>query len=149
MELLAVGDLWVFLLIFPATNTTSDEARLSLVHVGELVPYTGPLCRQGAFLCRKHSPLFFLLLPFLSKKPASMTMFWSCVPPQICDSDFAPQLCYHTQTSSSTCSLLKLCAVVYLPLFGKPEYSLVHGLLQHVLPLYLHCFLLHFDTILS
>lgn len=96
MELLAVGDLWVFLLIFPATNTTSDEARLSLVHVGELVPCPGPLCRQGAFLCRKHSPLFFLLLPFLSKKPASMTMFWSCVPPQICDSDFATALLSYT-----------------------------------------------------
>lgn len=55
-----------------------------------------------------------------------------------------PQLCHRTQTSSSTCSLLKLWAVVYLLLFEKSECSLFHGLLQHVLPLYLHCFLVYF-----
>lgn len=95
----AVGNLCVILLKFPAqsrtiTNTTS--ARLSLVHIGELVSYAGPLCRRGTFLCSKYSSLFFLSLPFLSKQPASMTIFWSHVLPQIWDSDYATALLSYT-----------------------------------------------------
>lgn len=98
IEVLAVGDLWMLLLKFPAqsrTITNTRSGRLSLVHIGKVVPYTAPLCRQGTFLHRKHSS-FFLSLPFLSKKPAPMTIFWSCVLPQIWDSDYATALPSYT-----------------------------------------------------
>lgn len=89
----------MFLLKFPAqsrTITNTRSARLSLVHIGELVSYAGLLCRQGPFLCSKHSSLFFFSLPFLSKQPASMTIFWSRVLPQIWDSDCATALVLYT-----------------------------------------------------
>lgn len=120
MELLAAGNLWVLLLIFPAqsrnaTNTTLDQPGF---HWCTLVSWFHTLdhcADKEHFFAENTAPCSFCCcLSF----PKSLHP-WPCSG-HVCHLRsgilILPQFCYRTPTSSSTCSLLKLCAVVYLPL---------------------------------
>lgn len=146
IEMLAVGDLWRFVVKFSAQSRTiaNTAAGQPGFHWSTLMRWCHTLerCAVKGLFYKKHSSFFFLSLPFLLKQPVSMTILWSCTPPQICDFDHAGALL--PQRGFQFCLSIAQALCSGVPLFEKSECPPFHGALQHVLPFYLDCFLTYF-----
>lgn len=149
--MLAVGNLWMFLLKFPAqsrttANTTSDQPGFHWCTLMSWFHMLDHCADEELFFAENIAPSSFCLcLSF--PKTASVTIFWSCVLPQIWDSDYTTALLSYTNFQFYLFIAQALCSRVWevqMPSVSWP-FPKCASPLSPLLP---H-FLLHLNTIPS